>query len=96
MAINVKSLIGGGVGIITSLTGMVISTSQLAEIVSIITSIGGFIIVLLTAIIIPIIRWWIKAKKDGKIDDEEIIELTDTIENGVDKVNSKNKGKEDK
>lgn len=85
------------IGVATSCTGIAISTSELSEIVSIITAIVGLVIVIICNLIIPIIRWFIKAKKDGKIDDEEIKELCDTIENGIEKIdNSKNKKEGDK
>ena len=94
---NVKNFLISSIGVATSFTGMAISTTQLSEIISIITGVLGLIIVIVTSIIIPLVKWFIKAKKDGKIDDEEIIEACDIIENGAEKINaSQNTKKGDK
>lgn len=89
---NVRNFLISSIGVATSFTGMAISTTQLSEIVSIITGVLGLLIVIITSIVIPLVKWFIKAKKDGKIDDEEIIEACDIIENGVENIEaSKNK-----
>ena len=91
MMINVKSLFGGVCGSALSFMAMSMSTSEVADIVSIVTGVLGLLITLIAVIIIPVIRWYAKAKKDGKIDIDEINELADTLQQGVDKVSSKNK-----
>lgn len=89
---NVRNFLISSIGVATSFTGMAISTTELSEIISIITGVLGLVIVIITSIVIPVVKWFIKARKDGKIDDEEIIELCDTVENGVKKIdNSTNK-----
>ena len=89
---NVRNFLISSIGVATSFTGMAISTTELSEIISIITGVLGLVIVIITSIVIPVVTWFIKARKDGKIDDEEIIELCDTVENGVKKIdNSTNK-----
>lgn len=93
MLINGKSLVSGLVGTVLSATSLVISTSTIADIVAIITSIVGLLITILGVFVIPVIKWYAKAKKDGKIDIEEIDELADTLQEGIDKVNSKDKRK---
>lgn len=94
---NLKQAIISSIGVATSFSSMAISTTELSDIVAIITAILGLLIVIIVNLLIPLIRWFIKAKKDGKIDSKEIIELTDTIQNGIEKIDgSLNKGKEDK
>ena len=94
---NLKQAIVSSIGVATSFSSMAISTTELSDIVAIITAVLGLLIVIVVNLLIPLIRWFIKAKKDGKIDSEEIIELTDTIQNGVEKIdNSLKSGKEEK
>lgn len=80
-----KSLIGGTIGTILSSMGMAISAEQLDHILSIICSVLGAIIVLITSIIIPLVQWYKKAKADGKITKEELEEGKKIISNGVEK-----------
>jgi uncharacterized membrane protein YukC len=42
-------------------------------------------------IVIPLIKWYKEAKKDGKIDEKEIKEAIEIVENALDKNASKNK-----
>ena len=79
-------LIGGFVGTAISSMGLVISTEQLEQIVSIVCSVVGVIIVITTSIIIPLIQWHKKAKADGKITQEELDEAHQIITNGVNDV----------
>lgn len=90
--INVKNTIGGLIGACVSAVGMAISTEQLESIVSMICSITGVLITLVVCIIIPVIKWWNKAKIDGKIDNEELDELGQIIQKGEDDLNNKKKG----
>ena len=80
-----KELIGL-IGPVISSMGMVVSAEELDHIVSIICSVSGAIIVLVTAVIIPLVSWWKKAKADGKISKEEIEEGKKIISNGVEQV----------
>lgn len=69
-----KKLIGSVVGNILSIFGVSLADSQLDKlesITSIVCSIVGVSITILFAVIIPAIKWWKNAKKDGKIDEEE-------------------------
>ena len=79
-------LIGGIVGTAISSMGLVISTEQLEQIVSIVCSVIGVIIVIATSIVIPLIQWHKKAKADGKITQEELDEAQQIISNGVNDV----------
>ena len=69
-----KKLVGSVVGNVLSIFGVSLADSQLDKlesITSIVCSIVGVSITILFAVIIPAIKWWKNAKKDGKIDEEE-------------------------
>lgn len=69
-----KRLVGSVVGNILSIFGVSLTGSQLDKlesITSIVCSIIGVSITIIFAVIIPAIKWWKNAKKDGKIDEEE-------------------------
>lgn len=69
-----------GCGTATVLT--VVQTNQVFQLVSLILT------CLATAITIgfTIYKWYKKAKEDGKIDEEEVKELTDIIKDGSEKI----------
>ena len=90
--INVKNTIGGLIGATISAVGLAVSSETLDHIVSIICSILGVLITLIVCIIIPVIKWWRKAKEDGKIDNEELDELGQILQSGEDDLNNKKKG----
>lgn len=69
-----KKIVGSIVGNVLSIFGVSLADLQLDKlesIISIICSIVGISITIIFAVIIPAIKWWKKAKKDGKIDEEE-------------------------
>lgn len=80
-------LIGGTIGTAVSAVGTATQTNELLQTISlVITIIGG----LITFIIVPLVSWYQKAKKDGKIDANEakegakiIIEGSQEIKNQV-------------
>lgn len=80
-----KTLIGL-LGSAISSMGLVISTEQLEQIISIICSVIGVIIVIVSSIIIPLVQWHKKAKEDGKISKEELEEAQKIVSNGVEEV----------
>ena len=74
-----KEVIGGIVGTSVSATGTALQTNDVLSTISlIITIIGGLI-----TITMALVNWFYKAKKDGKIDKDEIKEGLDIIENGA-------------
>ena len=96
MKINKEVLTGGLLGSGVSATGSAMSLDQIDRILSISCSVVGIIITIVVAVIIPLIRWWKKAKEDGKITKDELQEGVDIIKNGIEDVkNSSNKEKED-
>jgi len=87
---NLFAVIGTSLGVI----GTSMQTEDVLRIISlIITIVGG----LITWIVIPIINWYNKAKEDGKINKEEVKELTDILDEGSKKIEEQvqSKGKEE-
>lgn len=87
-------LIGGTIGTAVSAVGTATQTNEMLQTISlVITIVGG----LITFIIVPLIGWYTKAKKDGKIDKEEIKEATDIVKEGSqdlkDEIDKQKKGK---
>ena len=89
-----NELIGGSIGTALSALGTALQTNEILETISlVITIIGGVI----TFIIVPILNWYRHAKKDGKIDADEIKEGLDIIVDGSERVKDEiDKGKEGK
>lgn len=89
------SLIGGVIGTSISAVGTATQTNETLQTISLIITIVGAVV---SMIIIPFLNWFMKAKKDGKIDKDEIKEGIDIISQGtqnvIDEVN-KGKGEED-
>ena len=90
-----KEVIGAGAGTLLSATGTAMQTNEVLSTISlIITIIGG-----LLTIAMALINWFNKAKKDGKIDEDEIKEGIDIIQQGTkdikDTLDNKKKGDKD-
>ena len=89
-----QELLSGTIGTALSIVGTAMQTNEILETISlVITIIGGVI----TFIIVPILNWYRHAKKDGKIDADEIKEGLDIIVDGSERVKDEiDKGKEGK
>ena len=75
-------MIGSAVGTTLGVIGTATQTNEILQTISlIITIIGAFI----SMILVPILSWYVKAKKDGKITAEEIKEGVETTKEGLDK-----------
>lgn len=81
-------LIGGGVGSALGIIGTATQTNEVLQTISLVITIIGAII---SMIIVPLISWWQKAKKDGKITKEEIQEGIDILSDGINSLEDKNK-----
>lgn len=78
-----NELIGGSIGTALSAVGTGLQTNDVLQTISLcITIIGG----LITFIIVPLLTWYKNAKKDGKIDKEEIDEAIDIVVDGSEKI----------
>lgn len=84
--INGKDIAGGVVGSAISGVGATISLEQINRIISIVCSVVGVIITIVCAVVIPLVRWYKKAKADGKITKDELKEGIDTAKNGIESV----------
>ena len=86
-----KELTGGVIGSIMSVTGTAMQTNEVLQTISLLLTILGTLITIAMALI----NWWKNAKKDGKIDSDEIQDVVDIIKDGVDSIKDK-QDKEDK
>ncbi len=69
--------------------GVALSESQLDQlehITAIVCMVVGLLITITSSVLIPLYKWWKKAKKDGKIDDEEIKEAEQIVKNGSESI----------
>ena len=79
-------LIGGSIGTALSAVGTGLQTNEVLQTISlVITIIGG----LITFIIVPLLTWYKNAKKDGKIDANELKEGVKIVTEGSQSVKDK-------
>ena len=77
-----NEIIGGAIGTAISATGTAMQPNEVLQIISlVITIIGGLIT---TAF--ALWTWWKNAKKDGKIDEEEVKEAIDIVQDGAENI----------
>ena len=80
-----------------ALIGNVVSTAgwlqDMENIVSIICCIAGLIITLITCVIVPVWKKIAEAKKDGVITPDELDEIADTLQDGIDSINKEKQEK---
>ena len=88
-------MIAGGVGSVLGVVGTATQTNEILQTISLVITIIGAII---SMIVVPLISWYQKAKKDGKITNDEIKDGIDTLVDGVKEVQHKleDKNEEDK
>lgn len=87
-----NELIGGSIGTALSAIGTGLQTNDVLQTISlVITIIGG----LITFIIVPLVNWYKNAKKDGKIDTEELKDGVDILKDGVDNLTNDKQSVED-
>lgn len=84
---NICSIILNGFGYFLTIE----QTNQLFQLISLIASIiaSGVIIAL------NVWKWWIVAKKDGKIDEHEVDQLINIVQNKKDGENNEQDGRND-
>ena len=88
-----QELITGALGTTLGVVGTATQTNEVLQTISLIITIIGAII---SMIVVPILSWYIKAKKDGKITPEELKEGAEVLKDGLDKTNDEiNKKKGD-
>ena len=80
---NTEKLCGALIGNVIATAGWL---QDMENIVSIVCCIAGFIITLITCVIVPVWKKILEAKKDGKITPDELGEITDTLQDGLEKI----------
>lgn len=77
---NSLNFIVGGVASGLSAVGTSIQTNEVLQIISLVLTIVG---TLIAFIVLPLLNWFIKSKKDGKITIDEVKEGVDTLQEGI-------------
>lgn len=76
-----------------AIIGNVVATAgwlqDMENIVSIVCCIAGFVITLITCVIVPVWKKILDAKKDGKITPDELEEIAGTLQDGVNSIKPK-------
>ena len=80
---SINEFIAGFFATGTSAVGTALQTNEVLQTISLIITILGGIVSL---IVLPLLNWYNKAKKDGKITPEEINEGVKTLQEGLDGV----------
>ena len=93
MANSKASLIGGALGTLLSATGTATQTNEILQTISLIITILGAVVSML---VIPLLNWYLNAKKDGKFTTEEIKDGAETIQQGVEGIKEALDGLENK
>ena len=83
-------MITGAVGTSLGVIGTATQTNEVLQTISLIITIIGAII---SMIVVPILSWYFKAKKDGKITPDEIKEGVEIIKDGTEKLSDTLKDK---
>ena len=87
-----QELITGALGTTLGVVGTATQTNEVLQTISLIITIVGAVI---SMIVVPLLSWYLKAKKDGKITADEIKEGAETLSDGIKGVKDeidKNKG----
>lgn len=83
-----EKLLGALIGNAVSTAGWL---QDMENIVSIVCCIAGLIITLITCVIVPVWKKIAEAKKDGVITPDELNEIADTLQDGIDSINKEKK-----
>lgn len=80
---NTEKLCGALIGNVIATAGWL---QDMENIVSIVCCILGLIITFITCVIVPVWKKILEAKKDGKITPDELGEIADTLQDGLEKI----------
>lgn len=87
------------VGESAAVVGTATQTNQYLQTISLVITIIGGVLTIIATCVIPLIKWFKKAKEDGKIDEEEAKEgknlfskLIEAIKNFFSNIKNKKKG----
>lgn len=87
---NSEKLVGAIIGNTIATAGWL---QDMENIVSIVCCIAGFLITLITCVIVPVWKKITEAKKDGVITPDELGEIADTLQDGIDQIKPGDKKK---
>lgn len=85
-----EKLLGALIGNAVSTAGWL---QDMENIVSIVCCIAGLIITLITCVIVPVWKKIAEAKKDGVLTPDELDEIANTLQDGLDQIKKENKDK---
>lgn len=85
-----EKLLGALIGNAVATAGWL---QDMENIVSIVCCIAGLIITLITCVIVPVWKKIAEAKKDGVITPDELGEIADALQDGLDQIKKENKDK---
>ena len=72
--------LGGGVtGTALSAAAAATQTDPVYQIISLITAIVGLLVTIATTIVIPVVRWYLRARRDGKVTPDELDDLAGAL-----------------
>lgn len=95
--VNHESLVGGTVGtMISALAINVDNLRSIESIVAIVCTSLGLLITIITSLIIPLVKWYARSKKDGKISVDEVVDGVETLRDGLKDIQDKLEDKEHK
>lgn len=75
--------IGAFIGNVLAVGGWL---ADLENIVSIVCCVAGFMITFVTCVVVPVWKKIRKAKEDGKIEPDELNEIAETLQDGIDHI----------
>lgn len=88
---NSKEFAGGVIGTSLSALGTALQVNEVLQTISlVITILGG----LVSLVLIPLLNWYRNAKKDGKIDVDEVKDAAKIVEDGTKQIKSQIEGKD--
>lgn len=87
---NSDKLFGALIGNVVATVGWL---QDMENIISIVCCIVGLVITIITCVIVPVWKKIAEAKKDGKITPDELEEIADTLQEGIDKIKPGDKKK---
>ena len=88
--VNHESLVGGTVGtMISALAINVDNLRSIESIVAIVCTSLGLLITIITSLIIPLVKWYERSKKDGKISADEVVDGVETLKDGLQNIKDK-------
>lgn len=87
---NTDKICGAIIGNVVATAGWL---QDMENIVSIVCCIAGFLITLVTCVIVPVWKKIQEARKDGVITPDELGEIADTLQDGIDSINKEKKDK---